>query len=173
MNLPHNTNFCPWTSSQGRNWAVQNRQGSPGLALLLRISVRSSMLSYPYGSCLQSLVRFVDRDMVMRYLWGLGVGHVYTHLRRPSSRLNIVATATENTSSGESQDVEMRSGGDLHLDIQVQDERDNEDDLEFGLEDREFDDWDIDEGEESDSELHDEEMAADATRVSIEYDFYE
>ena len=23
--------------------------------------------------------RFVDRDMVMRYYWGLAVGHVYTH----------------------------------------------------------------------------------------------
>ena len=26
--------------------------------------------------------RFVDRDMVMRYHWGLGVGHVYAHNRR-------------------------------------------------------------------------------------------
>ena len=26
--------------------------------------------------------RFVDRDMVMRYHWGLGVGHVYTHNQR-------------------------------------------------------------------------------------------
>ncbi|KAF7969636.1 hypothetical protein HWV62_26769 [Athelia sp. TMB] len=25
------------------------------------------------------LNRFVDRDMVMRFHWGLGVGHVYTH----------------------------------------------------------------------------------------------
>jgi len=127
------------------------------------------ILFYP---CLQSLVRFVDRDMVMRYLWGLGVGHVYAHLHRPWSRLNSVAIATENMSSGESQDVEMRSGSDLHPGIQVQDEGDN-DDLEFGLEDREFDDWDIDEAEELDSELDDEEMVADATRVSIEYDFYE
>ncbi|KAG6915070.1 hypothetical protein DXG01_013597, partial [Tephrocybe rancida] len=27
--------------------------------------------------------RFVDRDMVMRYLWGLSVGHVYTHPQVP------------------------------------------------------------------------------------------
>ena len=26
--------------------------------------------------------RFVDRDMVMQYHWGLGVGHVYAHNRR-------------------------------------------------------------------------------------------
>lgn len=24
-------------------------------------------------------IRFVDRDMVMRFYWGLGVGHVYSH----------------------------------------------------------------------------------------------
>jgi len=133
------------------------------------------MLFYPDGSCLQSLVRFVDRDMVMRYLWGLGVGHVYAHLHRPSSGLSIVAIATENTSSGESQDVEMRSGGDLHPVIQVQDEGDNDGDLEFGLEDREFDDWYIEApgAEELYSESDDENMAADATFVSMEFDFYE
>lgn len=26
-------------------------------------------------------IRFLDRDMVMRYHWGLGVGHVYSHGR--------------------------------------------------------------------------------------------
>ena len=25
--------------------------------------------------------RFVDRDMLMRYHWGLGVGHTYSHVR--------------------------------------------------------------------------------------------
>jgi len=33
------------------------------------------------------LHRFADRDMLMRYLFGLGVGHVYTlHAHRPHSR---------------------------------------------------------------------------------------
>jgi len=30
--------------------------------------------------------RFVDRDMVMRYHWGLGVGHSYAHKQGPASR---------------------------------------------------------------------------------------
>ena len=29
-------------------------------------------------------LRFVDRDMVMRYHWGLGIGHVYAHVKRPT-----------------------------------------------------------------------------------------
>ena len=29
-------------------------------------------------------ISFVDRDMVMRYHWGLGVGHVYSHSDAPS-----------------------------------------------------------------------------------------
>lgn len=28
-------------------------------------------------------LRFVDRDMVMRYHWGLGIGHVYAHVQSP------------------------------------------------------------------------------------------
>jgi hypothetical protein len=27
----------------------------------------------------QSRISFVDRDMVMRYYWGLGIGHIYSH----------------------------------------------------------------------------------------------
>ena len=29
-------------------------------------------------------ISFVDRDMVMRYHWGLGIGHVYAHVKRSS-----------------------------------------------------------------------------------------
>jgi hypothetical protein len=29
--------------------------------------------------------RFVDRDMLMRYHWGLGVGHLYAHTHTPPS----------------------------------------------------------------------------------------
>jgi hypothetical protein len=28
-------------------------------------------------------ISFVDRDMVMRYHWGLGVGHTYSHVPGP------------------------------------------------------------------------------------------
>jgi len=35
----------------------------------------------PY-ECLTKIYRFVDRDMLMRYHFGLGVGHIYTADRR-------------------------------------------------------------------------------------------
>ena len=40
--------------------------------------------------------RFVDRDMVMRYHWGLGVGHVYSH----HSGSGSYSSATTNTEQG-------------------------------------------------------------------------
>ena len=35
---------------------------------------------------------FVDRDMVMRYHWGLAIGHIYTHNRSQYSRKNPAAS---------------------------------------------------------------------------------
>lgn len=29
--------------------------------------------------CVYRKIRFVDRDMIMRYHWGLGIGHIYSH----------------------------------------------------------------------------------------------
>ena len=40
--------------------------------------------------------RFVDRDMVMRYHWGLGVGHVYSH----HSGSGSYGSATTNAEQG-------------------------------------------------------------------------
>lgn len=37
-----------------------------------------------------SLDSFVDRDMVMRYHFGLGVGHVYSHGSHPLSKNNVM-----------------------------------------------------------------------------------
>lgn len=41
------------------------------------------------------IFRFVDRDMVMRYHWGLGVGHIYS--RRNSSTPPTTAQSDGNT----------------------------------------------------------------------------
>ena len=29
--------------------------------------------------------RFVDRDMLLRYYWGMGIGHTYAHIKPPST----------------------------------------------------------------------------------------
>jgi hypothetical protein len=42
----------------------------------------------PFSTTLRmlSLIRFVDRDMLMRFHWGLGVGHLYSHEDRSAGR---------------------------------------------------------------------------------------
>lgn len=44
--------------------------------------------------------RFVDRDMLMRYHWGLGVGHVHSH------GLVGVPTTVEDETDGSLKDLE-------------------------------------------------------------------
>jgi hypothetical protein len=123
--------------------------------------------------------------MLMRYLWGLGVGHTYAHKPSSSSNTSVspdVTTGTENASSEEAiecagLDVEMEPDGDSHMASLTQGEGDpcDIDDSELGLEDSEFDGWYTDEdfdGEEL-SNSSDDDMLVDATAVSIELDFYE
>lgn len=79
--------------------------------------------------------------MIMRYHWGLGVGHVYTHAR---------SSGTSDRSQAhyfESQDIEATEDetGNIHP---TENDPDNP---EFGLENREDDGWDTDEAEDGDS----------------------
>ena len=57
----------------------------------------------------------------------------------------------------------------------MQDEGDNNNNLEFGIEEHKFDDWYIEApgAEELYSKSDDENMAADVKFVSMEFDFYE
>lgn len=69
-----------------------------------------SLIIYPCPSC----YRFVDRDMTMRYLPGLGVGHTYAHNSSPDGILD-----------GSIQDGVGESGEEEHLmthDIDARDE---------------------------------------------------
>jgi hypothetical protein len=47
-----------------------------------------------------SIFRFVDRDMVMRYHWGLGIGHFYSYGHQPGSGVHttklVLNTVTGN-----------------------------------------------------------------------------
>ncbi|KAH7917228.1 hypothetical protein BV22DRAFT_1026772, partial [Leucogyrophana mollusca] len=73
--------------------------------------------------------RFVDRDMVMRYHHGLGVGHAYAHREYPGQWPEQLAQRTD-------EDSESRSDQAVH---RVDQGRDYE--LEMLLEDREADNW--------------------------------
>ncbi|RDB22902.1 hypothetical protein Hypma_009822 [Hypsizygus marmoreus] len=51
--------------------------------------------------------RFVDRDMMMRYYWGLGVGHVYAHISAdPRLRFPIVQVTLPDMQSHPTDDVQ-------------------------------------------------------------------
>jgi hypothetical protein len=123
---------------------------------------------------LLTCVRFADRDMVMRYHWGLGIGHVYSHGRGPYLHDNYWApdlAEPDNTNEGESHlqpapvldlcddpmewDSQLNSGVGGPMDVE---------DLELGLEERDKEpdiEWD-DSGSNSEpsdmSDISDEEV---------------
>ena len=43
------------------------------------VSIGKTSCTTTLGSQLVNDCRFVDRDMLMQYFWGLGVGHQYSH----------------------------------------------------------------------------------------------
>jgi hypothetical protein len=61
--------------------------------------------------------RFVDRDMVMRYHWGLGVGHLYAHCygNPPQPCALNTATATVQQEEENADDV-VCDAADVHCD---------------------------------------------------------
>jgi hypothetical protein len=101
---------------------------------------------------------FVDRDMVMRYHYGLGVGHVYAQ-RQASGAFNQSAAdrlrehveeSSRDFSDPETSEREGSNCGDLDLE-----EEEDEEDEEEGREDKE----DEEEGGE-DEDFEDEEILA-------------
>jgi hypothetical protein len=78
--------------------------------------------------------RFVDRDMVMRYYWGMGVGHAYSHEQ----------TAFDPTASATTQIPDMTTHADSEAALEPrapnQDCESDHEDPELGLDNRE-DDW--------------------------------
>jgi hypothetical protein len=64
-----------------------------------------AIISFHYLNITELVARrFVDRDMVMRYHWGLAVGHVYTHGQTTSK--DIAATASNITHEHSESDLE-------------------------------------------------------------------
>lgn len=121
--------------------------------------------------------RFVDRDMVMRFHWGLGVGHVYSHA--DSSNADTVGRGVEEDEDYEQNSTYDLLGNDTNVQTVeniIEDEDEDEENLgvaeELGLEDRETDIWaDSDDGDEPgisngegyESSVGEEEMELEAT----------
>jgi hypothetical protein len=96
---------------------------------------------------LSQVFRFVDRDMLMRYHWGLAVGHVYSHARWPNIPANSITESSADEWDAMNEDVHESR-------VQDQDATSNTDsdweNPELGFENREDDC--IDSGEDPESE---------------------
>ena len=55
---------------------------------------------------------FVDRDMFMRYHWGLGIGHSYTHSRKVDTTANVGDFDAEEEEVNSDQDCGTISNSD-------------------------------------------------------------
>lgn len=103
--------------------------------------------------------RFADRDMLMRFYWGLGVGHVYSHQEGDTGE-------DMDIDEGESEGEDETMDGDKVLE---EDEDENDDELvegepelsnaELGLNDLEGNPW----YDEDDEDLEDEENINEET----------
>jgi len=95
--------------------------------------------------------RFVDRDMLMRYHWGLGVGHIYSHVQRANGPSAPTDTQTTSTAADEDSVNEEPPDDDIASDAE---------NPELGFDNR-GDDWtDIEEGSENEPEEEDEIIVA-------------
>jgi hypothetical protein len=108
------------------------------------------------GPVADSLHRFSERDLMMRYYWGLGVGHFYVH--QTAATTDCVLQIPEDTQAPDSEQEELLGGSDNDASNYVQDgdsEVYDSDNPELGLDDRQSDEWGED-GDESDGDDRDE-----------------
>ncbi|KAG1881540.1 hypothetical protein C8R48DRAFT_587375 [Suillus tomentosus] len=78
---------------------------------------------------------FVDRDTVMRFHYGLGVGHVYSHQANPSSTQDTPCPIAQTPTQTEDEDLDNGERNEA-----FDDEEDEEDD-HVGAEELNFFDW--------------------------------
>lgn len=112
------------------------------------MSIGECYSNFIYDLCLVHRLRFVDRDMLMRFHFGLGVGHTYSHYR---------------TSQANSQDKYIAG---------FLDDVDTEDDEEVGShsEDGEEDDAEDQQDEGSDSEATEQQFGSSRESLLSQFD---
>ncbi|GBE90070.1 hypothetical protein SCP_1800920 [Sparassis crispa] len=105
--------------------------------------------------------RFVDRDMLMRYHRGLGIGHVHADGPTPIVLSAVCTNPLEGSNdisdSGMSVDIEADGLSSAPPDgiLQAEGEDSNDDNLELTLENLEDDMWDSDSEDNEETELDD------------------
>jgi hypothetical protein len=84
-----------------------------------------------------SIVRFVDRDMAMRYHWGLAVGHAYAHEKGDTDAMDTHTREYEPAIH-----PEVVEGEPDDLDLENSEGQDHDDAAEHTLRNRDDDTWD-------------------------------
>ena len=84
-------------------------------------------------------LRFVDRDMVVRYHWGLGIGHVYSHGQGTANITTTSVQAPDVTTDNSVGINALEDGNDFDVDNPEDGNDFDVDNPELGLEDREDD----------------------------------
>src|SRR5882762_1063693 len=87
------------------------------------------------------MVRFSERDLLMRYHWGLGVGHLHAHQPAGIPRIPEQPDAVD----ARLHECDIEEGFDANnVDVPIQDadsDTGDFDDPELSLEDRNFEGW--------------------------------
>ena len=102
--------------------------------------------------------RFSERDLLMRYHWGLGVGHLHAH----QSATTSIYIPGEDAPDIENE--EIPNEGDIQVNIETQDGMSDVFEPynpELDLEDRELEGWEDIQSEELQSGVEDEDMEED------------
>jgi hypothetical protein len=79
------------------------------------VIMQTGEVDFPHSSSsfqglIMQLNRFVDRDMVMRYHWGLGVGHVYSRIDGPSQPIVAASRQLIEGHTGDHHSIQEPSG---------------------------------------------------------------
>jgi hypothetical protein len=142
------------------------RDGNDWARYYINRCVKQTVFSYVFNYTL----RFVDRDMLMRYHWGLGIGHVYSHGQRADApappATQAVDDAFDNTAD--------TSYAAHEVILEGQDNDSNAENGELGFDNWE-DDWVDEEYSEDELSQVDDEgdeliLAMDSMYGAIDYD---
>lgn len=123
--------------------------------------------------------------MVMRFYWGLGVGHVYSHGDADIGTTNVAEDKSEDesglsiehaTAITHNLNSSREKVQDHNHDKEQEGEQENSDLEEFGLDDRENDPWagsDEDEGPEQETggEVDDDDSLGGEEELELEYTY--
>ena len=120
--------------------------------------------------------RFADRDMLVRYHWRLGIGHVYSHEddKFPPSAaiLNYAADGTNEIDDEDSADRQNETLKLTPLEKDADFENEDNDNPELGMGVRDDDDFSDQSSSDSESQDSEEEAESDEERLELMESYY-